>query len=266
MAGGVGRRAHLGGLERPGARQHHGLRAGDAALPVGRAAHRPPEELLPRRRRGPLLAPPGASGAPSHGVRRLRASGGEPRDSDGTASARVRWRVDPPIPEAVPALGDLDRLDARVRHPRAALLPLDAVAVPAPVRARAGLPQGGGGQLVSQGRHRPRQRAGDRRPLRALRHRGGGPPARAVVLPDHRVRGTAARGPRDGGLAPARGEDAGELDRPFRGRRGRLPLRGARHRLSGVHHASGHSLRGHLLRDGSRASRRLQAQRLPRGA
>ena len=50
--------------------------------------------------------------------------------------------------------GDLDRLVARVRHPRAALLPLDPVDLPAAVRARAGLPQGGGGQLVSR-RTRP---------------------------------------------------------------------------------------------------------------
>ncbi len=86
------------------------------------------------------------------------------------------------------SLGHLDRLVARVRHPRAALLPLDAVDLPAAVRARAGLPQGGRGQLVSQGRHRARQRAGHRRPLRALRHGRRAAPARAVVLPHHRLR------------------------------------------------------------------------------
>ena len=53
---------------------------------------------------------------------------------------------------------------------RAALLPLDAVDLPAPVRARPGLPQGGRGQLVPEGRDGARQRAGHRRPLRALRH------------------------------------------------------------------------------------------------
>ena len=40
------------------------------------------------------------------------------------------------------------------------------------------------------------QRAGDRRPLRALRHARRGAPARAVVLPHHRLRRPAARRPR----------------------------------------------------------------------
>ena len=40
---------------------------------------------------------------------------------------------------------------------------------------------------------RARQRAGDRRALRALRHAGRGAPARAVVLPHHRLRRPPAR-------------------------------------------------------------------------
>ncbi len=128
------------------------------------------------------------------------------------------------------------------------------------------LPQGGRGQVVPQGRHRARQRAGDRRPLRALRHRGRGAPARAVVLPHHRLRRPPARRHEDDRVAAERGDDAGELDRPLRGRRGGLPLRGARHRLPGLHHAPGHAVRRHLLRDGPRAPRRVPAQRLARGA
>ena len=104
--------------------------------------------------------------------------------------------VDRLLPAPVPLLGHLDRLVARVRHPRAALLPLDPVDLPEAVRARAGLPQGGRGQLVSQGRHRAGQRAGHRRPLRALRHRRRAAPARAVVLPHHRLRRPPARRPR----------------------------------------------------------------------
>ena len=73
--------------------------------------------------------------------------------------------------EQMREVGHLDRLDARVRHAPARVLPLDPVDLPAPVRARPGLPQGGGGQVVPQGRHRAGQRAGDRRPLRALRLR-----------------------------------------------------------------------------------------------
>ena len=71
-------------------------------------------------------------------------------------------------------------------------------------------------------RDRARQRAGDRRPLRALRHAGRGPPARAVVLPHHRLRRPAARRPRDDRVARARGHDAAQLDRPLRGRRGHV--------------------------------------------
>ena len=53
--------------------------------------------------------------------------------------------------------------------------------------------------------------------------------ARAVVLPDHRLRRAAARRLRPARvLARARDHDAAQLDRPLRGRRGRLPLRGAR--------------------------------------
>ena len=73
------------------------------------------------------------------------------------------------------------------------ILPLDPVDLPEAVREGARLPQGGRRQLVSQGRHRAGQRAGDRRALRALRHRGRGQAARAVVLSHHRLRGPAAR-------------------------------------------------------------------------
>ena len=56
-----------------------------------------------------------------------------------------------------------------IRHARAELLPLDAVDLPEAARARPRVPQGGRGQVVPQRRDRARQRAGDRRPLRALR-------------------------------------------------------------------------------------------------
>ena len=44
-----------------------------------------------------------------------------------------------------------------------------------------------------------------------------------------------------------------------RGRRGRLPLRGAGHRLPGLHHPARHPVRRHLLRAGARAPRRACA-------
>ena len=71
------------------------------------------------------------------------------------------------------------------------------------------------GQLVPEGPDRARQRAGDRRALRALRHAGRGAPARAVVLPHHRLRRPAARRPRHDRLARARQDDAAQLDRPL---------------------------------------------------
>jgi leucyl-tRNA synthetase len=66
----------------------------------------------------------------------------------GPAPAGLDERGDRRLPAAVPRVGDLRRLVPRVRHPRAALLPLDPVDLPAALQARAGLPQGGGGQLV----------------------------------------------------------------------------------------------------------------------
>ena len=151
LAAGVGRRAHVGGLQRAAddARAEV-LRARDAALPQRRAAHRPPEGLLGRRR-GRALPPPHRPARPApDGLRRLRAAGREPRDQDRPAPARLDRRRDRGVPAPVPRVGDLDRLVARVRHPRAALLPLDAVDLPAALRARPGLPQGGGGQVVSR--------------------------------------------------------------------------------------------------------------------
>ena len=131
---------------------------------------------------------------------------------------------------------------------------------------RARVSQGRRGQLVPEGRDRAGERAGDRRPLRALRHAGRGPPARAVVLQHHRLRRPPARRPPHDRVAGPRRDDAGELDRPLGGRRGRLPLRGARHRLPGVHHAPGHALRRDVLRHGARAPGCPEAERLARGA
>ena len=174
-----------------------------------------------------------------------------------TRATRPRRRS--PSSSSSSASGDLDRLVARVRDLGAPLLPLDPVDLPAPVRARPGLPQGGRGQLVPQGRDRARQRAGDRRPLRALRHARRGAPARAVVLPHHRLRRAAARRSRGHRLARARRHDAAQLDRPLRGRRGHVPLRGARARLPRLHHAAGHAVRRDVLRHGPRAPGRAAA-------
>ncbi len=149
----------------------------------------------------------------------------------------------------VALLGHLDRLDPRDRDPRARVLPLDPVDLPAPVRARARLPARGAGPVVPGGPDRARQRAGDRRALRALRQRGRVARPRAVVLQDHRVRRPPPRRLRAARvLARARRDDAAQLDRPLRGRRGDLQVRGARNRLPGLHDPPRHPLRRDLLR------------------
>ena len=186
----------MGGRQRRGRGLAQVLRAGDAALPLGRAAHGAPEELLGGRRGGALPPPHGAPGAAPDGLRRVRPAGREPRDQDGRAPAGLDGQVDRPVPAAAALLGPLHRLVARVRHARAALLPLDPVDLPAAVRARPGLPQGRRRQLVPVRRDGAGQRAGHRRALRALRQPRRGAPARAVVLPHHRLRRPPARRPR----------------------------------------------------------------------
>ena len=141
-------------------------------------------------------------------------TGQHPRDSTDAVDRRV--------PAPVPRVGHLDRLDARVRHARAALLPLDAVDLPAALRARPGLPQGGGGQVVPQRPDRARQRAGHRRALRALRRArsrsassSSGSSASPTTPTACSTTSTTIDWPR------ARQDDAAQLDRPLGGRRGR---------------------------------------------
>ncbi len=108
--------------------------------------------------------------------------------------------------------------------------------------------------MVPERPDRAGQRAGDRRPLRALRRRGRGAQPGAVVLPHHRVRGRAAAGDGAAGvLARARPDHAAQLDRSLRGRRPAVPRRGDRPRHRGVHHPPGHAVRRHVLRRRSRA-------------
>ena len=134
-----------------------------------------------RRRAGLRRAAP-------DGLRRVRPAGRERRDPRGRPPARgdrAQHRGDPPPDEAD---GLVDRLVARALDARARVLPLDAVDLPAAVRARPRLQAGLAGQVVPGRPDRARQRAGHRRPLRALRQPGRGAHARAVVLPHHRLR------------------------------------------------------------------------------
>ena len=160
--------------DEPG-RQADGLRARDAPVHQRRAPHRAPEELRGRRRGGALPPPQRRLRAASDRLRRVRPA--RPRT---TRSRPARTRASPPTSRSrafrqqFRGVGRLVRLDARGQLPPAGLLPLDPVDLPAPVRARPRLPQGGGGQVVPGRPDGARQRAGDRRPLRALRQRGRG--------------------------------------------------------------------------------------------
>ena len=82
-----------------------------------------------------------------------------------------------------------------------------------------------GRQVVPERPDGAGQRAGDRRPLRALRRRGRGQEPGAVVLQDHRLRAAAAGRPGRGAVAGAGRDHAAQLDRPQRGRRGHVPGR-----------------------------------------
>ena len=88
------------------------------------------------------------------------------------------------------------------------------------------------GQLVPQRPDRAGQRAGRRRPLRALRRRGDQARADPVVLQDHRLRAAAAgrHGAAGGHLARAGADRPEELDRPLRGCPRRVRRRRARAR------------------------------------
>ena len=257
MAGRLGRRARLRGVQprAGGGRVPADVRAGDAAVPVRRTAHGARQELHDGRRRH--ARPPSQRLAcdASDGVRRVRPAGRERCDQERPAPGRLHPGEHRGDPQADEADGLVDRLDARGLDVRARVLQVDAVDLPAAVRGRAGLSPGGAGQVVPRRPDGAGQRAGDRRPLRAVRQPGRGEEPRAVVLQDHGLRPAAAGRPADRELAGAGRHHAAQLDRPQRGSRGRLPGR-ARPvgRAAGVHHAAGHAVRGDVLRAGARAS------------
>ncbi len=88
------------------------------------------------------------------------------------------------------------RLVARVCDLRPGVLSLESMDLLAFVREGSGIQARGSGQLVSLRSNRARQRASRRRQVLALRQRGRTAPTLAVVLEDHRIRGSVARGSR----------------------------------------------------------------------
>ncbi len=182
-------------------------------------------------------------------------TGEHPRDST--------WALDRAVPRAVPRLGHLDRLDAASSPP--ASPPTTAgrsgsscgsSSAASPTATEAARP------VVPEGPDGARQRAGDRRPLRALRHPGRAAQPGAVVLPDHRLRRPLLD---DFGLLESWPEHVVTMQRNWIGRSEGaevdLPLRGARPRLPGLHDPPRHALRRHVLRPRPRAPRPRAADR-----
>ena len=183
----VGGRARLPRREPRAGRRARGalLHARDAAVPVRQPAHGARPELHDGRRRHALQAPPRVQGVAADGLRLVRPAGRERSDQGRRSPARDHraQHGGDPQPDAPHGLGD--RLAARGVRARADLLPLDAVAVPEVLRARARLPQGGAGQLVPVRPDRARERARRRRALLALRQHRRDAEHGAVVLQDH---------------------------------------------------------------------------------
>ena len=105
------------GAGRRRARRRTLLRARDAALPERRAAHRASEVLRGRRRDRALPPPPRAPRAAPDGLRRVRPAGREPRDQDGRAPARSRRPSRSPPSSASSARG-ASRSTGRASSPR----------------------------------------------------------------------------------------------------------------------------------------------------
>ena len=151
---------------------------------------------------------------------------------------------------------------SRGLHAPARLLPLDAVAVPALLRARTGLPQGGAGQLVPEGSDGGRERVRGGRAVRAVRYAGRAAQPDPVVLQGDRLRRRAARVRAAAGRMVARADedDPAQLDRAERGRGHPFPGRRAGHRHRRFHDPSGHPVRRDLLRRRIRAPVRRGAR------
>ena len=234
------------------------VRARDAPVPVGRAPHGAPEELLGRRRGRALPPPQRHAGAAPDGLRRVRPARREQRDQDRRAPARGhRGRRSPPSSASSARWGisiDWSR-EFGTHEPRyyrwtqwiflklferglayrkeAAVnwCPKDATVL--------------ANEQVIDGHC---ERCGTA---------GRAAPARAVVLPHHRLRRPPARRPRRRSTGRS---TSVTMQRNWIGRSEGAevtfsePETGVDY--SGLHHPPGHAVRRDVLRDGARAPRR----------
>ena len=268
MAADLGERARVRGAQsrhRRGSRPSQELRPRATPVPVRDPAYGPHARVHDRRRRHPLSRAERDARSPPAGLRLLRLARrkrGDPRGRPPARDHRAQHREHHAL-DAACRVGV--RLDTVALDPRPRVPALAAVAVPEVPRARARVPEGGAGQVVPGRPDGACQRAGPRRPLRALRERGRVAPHGAVVLPDHGLRAGVARRPRHGRLARVDQGPAAQLDRSLGRRGGHLPDRGAGRGGRGLHDASRHALRRDVLRPraGARAGR---PHRLRRGA
>ena len=148
---------------RAGLEQEEVLRAGNAALSLGRAAHGPRAQLLDRRRASPLHVDERLQRAASHGMGFVWLAGGERRDLEQHASARVDLAQHREHEGADEAPGFALRLVARGHDLPAGILPLEPVVLPEAFRARFGVSQEEQGELVPEMRNRAGQRTGGER-------------------------------------------------------------------------------------------------------
>ena len=161
------------------------------------------------------------------------------------------------------------RLGARGQHHRPGVRQVDAVDLPPALREGPGLRGRRPHQLVPVVQDRPGQRRGQPGALRALRHAGRAQGHAPVDAAHHPLRRPAARGSGRARLARVDAGHAAQLDRPLRGRRGRVQDRGAgrRARDPRVHHPARHALRRDVHGAGARApaGRRADHARAARG-
>ena len=271
VAGPLGRAPHQ--RARPRSGRAAVLQPHDVPLPLGRGAARREHVRLHRQRRlRPVQAAPGVRRLRADRVRRLRHPQRELRDQGGRQPRRADPAEHRELPAPAPPHRRHVRLAARAVHHRSRVLQVDPVDLPPAPQGGEGLQEGGGGQLVPQGQDRAGQRAGHRRPVRALRHAGRAADAGAVVLPDHRVRRPAAGQPgrqvEDGlvGQHHAPRSATGSAARRARRSTSRSPTAPTarrRWRHPRLHHPARHRLRRHLhgARARAPAGRRARPRR-----